>query len=257
MAGGDPHAKPVARSSALGRARRAPGRRELGFARLALRAGVARGALGGADGHALPTIRCARRCRPRDPARRARRARGPRSARRVDELQSTSLGQLEQPHAVRDGGLRAARRARPPRRARARTRRAAPRRRAPPRPAESCSRATFSTSASRSESRSSAVADERGHGRQPGLPRRPPAALAGDQLEAAGRARAHDDRLEQALRAHRRSARPAAASRLEAAPRLARVRVDRRRRAARRAPGSPAPPISTSRPLARGRACRC
>jgi hypothetical protein len=47
------------------------------------------------------------------------------------------------------------------------------------------------------------LAHERRHGRDAGLARRAPAALAGDQLEAAGRRGPHDDRLDEPLRANR------------------------------------------------------
>src|SRR5439155_10940449 len=69
------------------------------------------------------------------------------------------------------------------------------------------------------------LADERRNRLDTRLPRRPPAALAGDQLIAALRARADDDRLEQALRLDRPGQ---LVGRLgcEAAARLARIRMD-------------------------------
>jgi hypothetical protein len=73
------------------------------------------------------------------------------------------------------------------------------------------------------------LAHERGHVRNARLACRAPAALAGDQLPAAGRARAHDDRLQDALRADRLREAGAGVA-VEAAARLARVRVDRRDR---------------------------
>ena len=67
----------------------------------------------------------------------------------------------------------------------------------------SSSRATFSTSPSRSASRSAASRTSAGSVWQVRLARRPPAALAGDELVAAGSARAQDDRLDDPLRPDR------------------------------------------------------
>ena len=91
---------------------------------------------------------------------------------------------------------------------------------------ESCSRATFSTSASRSESRSSASRTSAGTVGEARLPCRPPAPLAGDQLEPAGVAAADEHRLDHALRAHR-VGEPVRGLGVVALARLARVRVDR------------------------------
>ena len=70
------------------------------------------------------------------------------------------------------------------------------------------------------------LTDERGEQHDPGLAGRTPAALAGDQLVASGRARAHDDRLQQALLLDR-ACKAGRRLRLEAAARLPRVGVDR------------------------------
>ena len=70
------------------------------------------------------------------------------------------------------------------------------------------------------------LAHDRGHGLQLGVARRAPATLAGDQLVAAGRARTHEHRLHDALRAHR-VGQPRAGFRVEPPSRLPRVRMDR------------------------------
>ena len=70
------------------------------------------------------------------------------------------------------------------------------------------------------------LAHDRRHGLQLGVARRTPAALAGDQLVAAGRARPHEHRLDDAL-ARTDSASPAPASESNLPARLARVRMDR------------------------------
>ena len=93
------------------------------------------------------------------------------------------------------------------------------------------------------------LADDRRHGREPGLARGAPAALAGDQLVAALRPRADDDRLDHALRADRLGE-AGVASCVEAPARLARVRVDLRRPGAARAR---APRRRRSAPRSRGR----
>src|SRR5207244_7781192 len=69
------------------------------------------------------------------------------------------------------------------------------------------------------------LAHERGHRLDTGLPRRPPAPFAGDQLVAALRPWADDDRLEQALGLDR-PGEPVGRLGREATARLARVRVD-------------------------------
>ena len=70
------------------------------------------------------------------------------------------------------------------------------------------------------------VADDRGHRLQAGLPRRPPAALAGDQLVATVAQRADDQRLDDARVGQRRGQRLDRVG-AEARSRLARVATDR------------------------------
>ena len=94
------------------------------------------------------------------------------------------------------------RRGRRDRQARARTRPSAARRPAPPRPA-SAPRARRSRPGRAPARRGRPPRGQRRERRQSGLARRPPAALAGDQLVPAGRPRPHDDRLDDPLRADR------------------------------------------------------
>ena len=154
---------------------------------------------------------------------RARRARPSRARRRAGR----AGGSGSRPPAS------SGRRAPPRRRARARTRRAAARRRAPPRSA------TGSRARRSRRGRAAASRGRRPRGRSPAasrgrLARGAPAALAGDQLVAALRPRPHDDGLDQTLGADR-VGEPGGRLVLEAAARLARVRMDLARAAGARA----------------------
>ena len=227
--------------------------RRVFVARLRPRARPARGPLGGAHRHALRddlarepaalvvvrdgehragvALGAARRARPSRARRRAARAAA------AGSRSSASSG----------------RRARRPRRARARTRRSAPRSARASSTGERFSRATFSTRPSRSVSRSSASRIDRRHGRDARLAGRAPAALAGDQLVAAVRARGRTTTgWMSALRADR-VGEPGASPRGRsacAAGAGSRWICSTGRCASS---GSPAPPIRTSKPRPRPR----
>ena len=189
-----------------------------------VRAPAPRGSLGRAHGEARATIRA--RAGGAPPGRAASTARAwPSVSSPRASIHEHVVGQLEQAQAVRDRRLRAADALGRPRRARGRTRRSAPRRRAPPRPPRGARGRRSRPGRAGATSRSSASRTSAGTRRRC-RPRAPRASGARRRsARSRPRPRPDDDRLDHALRADR-VGEPGGRLRLEAAPRLARVRVD-------------------------------
>ena len=211
------------------------------------RARPARRTLGRAHRQPSRTMRRASRGARRGPARRGPRARGPRSARAARPCSSTSSGSSSRRMRFETVGFDWPTRSatspsdRPNSSIRTAYARASS-------IGERSSRATFSTSPSRSVSRSSASRTTAGTVAIPASRGRAPAALAGDQLVAALEPRPHDDGLDQPLRldrlgeaASRRRRRTACAAASDSGGSGRRRRARARARRRRSGPRSPRP----------------